>query len=134
VISAAIINRQISDPSFPNGSENNVFYLINFESCHVTLAIAGFSFSPTNPSHSKHNPDWNAMKVSLLIKQLNRFLKNGISNAEVRLGYFEEFRRMSLEETLKELRSWVKGKKGENVGDAEISVKPCLPKCWDGNA
>ena len=74
------------------------------------------------------------MKISLLEKQVRRFLKFGVSHAEVRLGYFAEFEMMTLEMALKEIRKWVKGKKGEHVGDAEISVKPCLPKCWDGNA
>jgi len=74
------------------------------------------------------------MKLSMLAKQLRRFLQHGIKRAEVRLGYDAESVEMSLENAMKEVGSWTKRRQHGDVGDNEISVKPCLPRCWDGNA
>ena len=84
-------------------------------------------------SHSKHNPEWNKMKLSMLAKQLRRFLHHGIQRAEVRLGYDGDSVDMTIEAAMKEVGVWTKRRQGE-VGDGEISVRPCLPRCWDGNA
>jgi len=74
------------------------------------------------------------MKLSLLAKQLRRFLQHGIQRAEVRLGYEAESIEMALEVAMKEVGCWTKRRQNVEVGDNEISVKPCLPRCWDGNA
>jgi hypothetical protein len=74
------------------------------------------------------------MKLSLLDKQLKRFLQYGITDAELRLGYFQEWEQVKLDESVKAIKKWINKRKGEHVGDTEISVKPCLPKCWDSNA
>jgi hypothetical protein len=72
------------------------------------------------------------MKLSMLAKQLRRFIKFGIMNAEVRLGYNGIVKEMSLVCAVEEIEKWTKEHGGE-VGDGEIGVKPCLPRCLDGN-
>jgi hypothetical protein len=96
----------------------------------MLLQVLPAEFRGVDISHSKHNPAWNEMKLSMLAKQLRRFMKFGIVNAEVRLGFFEDYREMSLENALGEIEKWTK-QHGE-VADGEINVKPCLPISWDG--
>ena len=74
------------------------------------------------------------MKLSLLVKQLERFHENGVTHGEVRLGFgcFETM--MEFDVALKEIEKWVDERMGAEVAEGEISVKPVLPKCWDGNA
>ena len=62
------------------------------------------------------------MKLSMLAKQLRRFVEFGILYAEVRLGFFEDYREMSLEGALEEIEKWTK--EHGDVADGEISVKP----------
>ena len=81
-------------------------------------------------SHSKHNPAWNRMKLSLLAKQLRRFLKNGIAVAEVRVGRDGETNNMSIEDGMRAIAAWSKERGDQDVGDGDISVRPCLPKGW----
>jgi len=68
------------------------------------------------------------MKLSLLAKQLRRFLKNGIDMAELRLGRGGEATIMSIEDCMRAIASWSKERGNLDVGDGEISVRPCLPK------
>lgn len=74
------------------------------------------------------------MKLTMLAKQLRRFMQHGIQRADVRLGYHAESIEMTIENAMKEVGSWTKKRQNGDVGDNEISVRPCLPRCWDGNA
>jgi hypothetical protein len=76
------------------------------------------------------------MKLTMLAKQLLRFQQYSISRAEVRLGFDGDYIDMSIERAIKEVGNWTKWKEGEGVEvlDGEISVKPFLPRDWDGNA
>jgi hypothetical protein len=74
------------------------------------------------------------MKLAMLEKQISRFLEFGITTAEVRLGTYEEAKEMSLDMALKEIKSWTNERERGDVGDGEISVKPCLPQYWDGSS
>jgi hypothetical protein len=68
------------------------------------------------------------MKLSLLEKQLCLFKEHGIISADVRLGYDAETVEMGIDEAMDEVARW---KVQERIGDGEISVKPCLPRCWE---
>jgi hypothetical protein len=67
------------------------------------------------------------MKLALLMKQLHLFKDHGITKADVRLGYDVRAREMGIEDALREVSGW---KHRDRIGDGEISVKPCLPRCW----
>lgn len=69
----------------------------------------------------------------MLEKQLQRFLENGVDMAEVRLGFGEANVKMGLADAIREIKVWSTRRKVD-VEDGEISVRPFLPKCWDGNA
>jgi hypothetical protein len=75
------------------------------------------------------------MKLSMLAKQLHRFIRFGITRAEVRLGFDEECKEMKIQEAVREIEAWTK-ERGvlREVRDGEIGVRPFLPRCWDGNA
>jgi hypothetical protein len=76
------------------------------------------------------------MKITMLAKQLLRFQQFSISMAEVRFGFDGENTEMSIEKAIGEVNSWTKrrAEEGGEVLDGEISVKPHLPRDWDGNA
>jgi hypothetical protein len=76
------------------------------------------------------------MKLTMLAKQLLRFQQFSISMAEVRLGFDGDYIEMSIDRAIKEVGNWTKRKEEEDVEvlDGEISVKPFLPRNWDGNA
>lgn len=76
------------------------------------------------------------MKLTMLAKQLLRFQQFSISMAEVRLGFDGDYSEMSIEKAISEVNAWTKKRavEGGEVLDGEISVKPNLPRDWDGNA
>lgn len=67
------------------------------------------------------------MKLSLLIKQLHRFLEFGIMRADLRLGYHGEMVETRLEDAIDEIKVWCKEKKGREIGDGEIALKLHFP-------
>ena len=70
----------------------------------------------------------------MLAKQLHRFIKFGITRAQVRLGFDGKWREMKIEEAVREIEMWTKERGvGREVGEGEIGVRPFLPRCWDGN-
>lgn len=74
------------------------------------------------------------MKLAMLAKQLQRFIRSGITRAEVRLGFDGKCKDMKIEEAVREIEMWTKERGvGREVGDGEIGVRPFLPRCWDGN-
>jgi hypothetical protein len=74
------------------------------------------------------------MKLLMLSKQLLRFVEFGITRGDVRVGNDGEDVEMGLEEGVKRIEEWVEGQVAREIGDGEISVRPHLPRCWDGNA
>ena len=73
------------------------------------------------------------MKLSMLVKQLRRLSKFGITNAELRLGFDGEWKEMGIDVAVKEIEEWIR-RSGAKVASGEIIVKPFLPRCWDSNA
>jgi hypothetical protein len=41
---------------------------------------------------------------------------------------------MGLEKGVRRIEEWVESQGGREIGDGEISVRPHLPRRWDGNA
>jgi len=74
------------------------------------------------------------MKLLMLSKQLLRFVEFGISTGDVRIGYGGEETEMGLQRAVREVEEWVEREGGREIGAGEISVRPHLPRCWDGNA
>ena len=68
------------------------------------------------------------MKLTLLAKQLRLLKQGGVSSAEVRLGYHAETVTMQIDVAMREITRW--NRAAGRIGDGEISVKPCLPRCW----
>ena len=59
-------------------------------------------------------------------------MEYGITMAEVRVGGHAERVEMTLDMALREVGLWLEKRERRDVGETEISVRPCLPKCWDG--
>jgi len=74
------------------------------------------------------------MKLLMLSKQLLRFVEFGITRGDVRVGTDGEEVEMGLEKGVRRIEEWVERQGGREIGDGEISVRPHLPRCWDGNA
>jgi len=74
------------------------------------------------------------MKLLMLSKQLVRFVEFGITNGDIRMGSNAEEVEMELEKGVRRIEEWVERQGGREIGDGEISVRPHLPSCWDGNA
>ena len=74
------------------------------------------------------------MKLLMLSKQLLRFVEFGITRGDVRMGSDGEEVEMGLEKGVRRIEEWVERHGGREIGDGEISVRPHLPRCWDGNA
>jgi len=74
------------------------------------------------------------MKLLMLSKQLLRFVEFGITRGHIRLGMEGEEVEMDLERAVKVIEEWVERQGEREIGDGEISVRPHLPRCWDGNA
>ena len=74
------------------------------------------------------------MKLLMLSKQLLRFVEFGITRGIVRVGIRGEEVEMGLVIGVKEIEDWVESQGGREIADVEISVRPHLPRCWDGNA
>lgn len=74
------------------------------------------------------------MKLQMLIKQLDRFRENGVTHGYLRLGFDGEEKTMGFDVAMEQVEMWIEQRRGGEVGEGEISVKPVLSKCWDGNA
>ena len=74
------------------------------------------------------------MKLSLLAKQLRRFMKNGVDMADVRIGGDGEMQTISIEDGMRAIAKWSRERSDQDVADGDITVRPCLPSCWDANA
>jgi hypothetical protein len=74
------------------------------------------------------------MKLLMLSKQLLRFVEFGITRGDIRLGREAEEVEMGLERAVRVIEDWVERQGEREIAEGEISVRPHLPRCWDGNA
>jgi len=81
-------------------------------------------------SHSKHNPSWNAMKITMLLSQLKLFINAGITTADVRMSYNDNTHTRKLQDIYQEIEELYQS--GKEIGEGEVSIRPELPESWLG--
>ena len=97
----------------------------SFRAFSVRVLVRVYHLRSTDVSHSKNNPSWDRMKADLLLIQLERFGEAGIQEAEVRMGYDDEPRRLSMQCLRQQIEKLSVDE--EAFRARQINIKPCFP-------